>query len=178
MDISLKTQVLQELINNKNVEYNVDKLLPKDVEFSDGQKKVVSERLYKLNEAFNLILKKDKGQLKDFKEQIGGNKMSEGLDIIQLLLAIIGFAPAYGDNIDVLNMMLYLIRGEFNLAMFALLSTLPYIGSAIGVPLIFLDKYKRSRQLPMSQNQQINYIPSTNESNDETEWKGWQGPNT
>ena len=170
MDISLKTQVLQELINNKKVQYDVEKLLPKDIKFTKHQKKIVSERLRKLNEGFNLIVKKDKGQLKEFKEQIGGSKLTEGFDIIQLLLAIIGFAPSYGDNIDVLNMMLYLIRGKFNLAMFSLLSTIPYIGSAIGVPLIFLDKYKRSRQ---SNNQIPSNQPPANNQNVVSEWKGW-----
>ncbi len=69
--------------------------------------------------------------------------LTKMLDIIQLIISIVGFVPALGIIADIINVLIYLLRGDFESALYTMISVIPLIGSFIGTPLKYYKKNKK-----------------------------------
>lgn len=63
------------------------------------------------------------------------------IDVIQLLLDLISYIPAIGSITQFINMIIYLIRNEYDNAIISLFGIIPIIGVIIGVPIKYIRKY-------------------------------------
>ena len=63
------------------------------------------------------------------------------LDFLGLLLGIIGFVPGIGEVSDGIDLLMNLLRGDFVSAFFTAISLIPVVGSFIGLPGKYINKF-------------------------------------
>lgn len=68
------------------------------------------------------------------------------LDQFSLILDILSFIPYYGNILELLNFMLYFIRGDYEDCIYSLISAIPTIGAIIGVPMKYIFKYFENKK--------------------------------
>lgn len=67
--------------------------------------------------------------------------MTQKIDKLHLLLDLIGIIPVYGIAADVVNFLLYFVRGEYSDAFYSLICMIPTVGSLIGLTSKYIVKY-------------------------------------
>jgi len=85
--------------------------------------------------------KKVNANAKKLLAEQGTGKLNENwIDNIQLIGDFAGLIPVYGDIIDVMNAILYFIRGKFLHGILSIVAMIPIVGSVIALPFKALFK--------------------------------------
>ena len=71
--------------------------------------------------------------------------MTQKIDKLHLLLDLIGLIPIYGIAADVVNFLLYFVRGEYSDAFYSLICMIPTVGSLIGLSAKYIVKFIYNR---------------------------------
>ena len=71
--------------------------------------------------------------------------MTQKIDKLHLLLDLIGLIPIYGVAADVVNFLLYFVRGEYSDAFYSLICMIPTVGSLIGLSAKYIVKFIYNR---------------------------------
>ena len=65
---------------------------------------------------------------------------TQKIDKLHLLLDLIGIVPVYGIAADIVNFLLYFVRGEYSDAFYSLICMIPTVGSLIGLSAKYIEK--------------------------------------
>jgi hypothetical protein len=71
---------------------------------------------------------------------------TQKIDKLHLLLDLIGLVPTYGIAADVVNFLLYFVRGEYSDAFYSLICMIPTVGSILGLTTKYLVKFFNNRK--------------------------------
>ena len=71
--------------------------------------------------------------------------ITKKIEKLHLLLDLIGIIPGYGLAADVINFILYFIRGEYADSFYSLICMIPTVGSLIGLSMKYLVKFIYNR---------------------------------